>query len=128
VNAVAAIAPGTDLANWGWPGFLFTDDPTIPTFMPALGIDAKAPKSDIEALLKKISPITLVNATYPPTLIVHGDDDKFVPLQQSKAMDRALAKAGVEHKLEVIPGGHDVKTFAPGLMKALQWFQEKLLK
>ena len=44
-------------------------------------------------------------------------------------MDQALAKAGVEHKLEVIPGGgHDDKTFGPGLMKVLQWFKDKLLK
>jgi dipeptidyl aminopeptidase/acylaminoacyl peptidase len=129
VNAVAAIAPGTDLVNWGKPGFLFTDDPAIATFLPALGIDPKAPKSDIEAQLKQLSPITLVNPKFPPTLIVHGDADKLVPLQQSQAMDHAFAKAGVEHKLEIIPGGgHDVKTFGPGLMKALQWFKDKLLK
>jgi len=128
VNAVAAIAPGTDLVNWGKPGFLFTDDPAIATFMPALGIDPKAPKNDIEAQLKQLSPIILVNAKYPPTLIVHGDADKLVLLEQSQAMDQALAKAGVEHKLEVIPGGgHDPKTFGPGLMKALQWFKAKLL-
>lgn len=129
VNAVAAIAPGTDLVNWGKPGFLFTDDPQIIPFTPALGFDLKAPKDELKALLMKISPITLVSAKYPPTLIVHGDSDKLVPLQQSEVMDQALAKAGVEHKLEVIPGGgHDDKTFGPGLMKALQWFKERLLK
>lgn len=128
-NAVAAIAPGTDLVNWGKPGFLFTDDPAITPFMSALGIDPKAAKSDIETRLKQLSPITLVNAKYPPTLVVHGDSDKLVPLQQSQAMDQALAKLGVEHKLEVIPGGgHDEKTFGPGVMRALQWFKEKLLK
>ena len=115
------------MTNWGKPGFLFSDDPAIVPFLPALGIDPKAPKSDLEALLQKLSPITLVNAKYPPTLIVHGDGDKLDPLQQSQAMDQALAKAGVEHKLEVIPGGgHDEKTFGPGLMKALQWFKDKL--
>ena len=70
-----------------------------------------------------------MNLEAAPTLIVHGDSDNLVPLQQSQAMDQALARAGVEHKLDVIPGGgHDVKTFGPGLMKALQWFKEKLLK
>lgn len=129
VSAVAAIAPGTDLANWGKPGFLFSDDPAIVPFLSALGIDPKASKDDIKALLQKLSPITLVNPKYPQTLIVHGDADKLVPLQQSQDMDQALAKAGVEHKLEVIPGGgHDDKTFGPGLMKALQWFKERLLK
>lgn len=44
-------------------------------------------------------------------------------------MDQALAKAGVDHKLVVIPGGgHDDKTFAPGVLKALDWSKAKLLK
>lgn len=31
--------------------------------------------------------------------------------------------------LEVIPGGgYDDKTFGPGLMKAIQWFKDELLK
>ena len=128
VNAVAAIAPPTDLANWGKPGFVLIDDPQMAVFIPALGIDPKAPKNEIESLVQKLSPITYVNPKYPPTLIVHGDSDKIVPLQQAQAMDQALTKAGVDHNLEVIPGGgHDDKTFGPGLMKALQWFRDKLL-
>ncbi len=129
VNAVAAIAPPTDLANWGKPAFVFTDDPQLAMFVPALGFDPNAPRNDVEALAKQLSPITYVNAKYPPTLIIHGDSDKVVPLQQARAMDHALAEAGVEHRLEVIPGGgHDDKTFGPGLMKALEWFKAKLLK
>ncbi len=129
VNAVAAIAPPTDLANWGKPSFLLIDDPQMAVFAPALGIDPKAPKNDTEALVRKLSPIALVNPKYPPTLIVHGDGDKIVPLQQSQTMDQALAKAGVKHKLEVIPGGgHDDKTFGPALTKAVEWFKERLLE
>ena len=129
VRAVAAIAPPTDLSNWGKPAFLLTEEPQMAIFIPALGFDPKAPKSDIEALMRTLSPITAVTAKYPPTLIVHGDADAVVPLQQAKAMDETLAKAGAPHKLEVIPGGgHDEKTFGPGLMKALQWFKDKLLK
>jgi acetyl esterase/lipase len=129
VNAVAAISPPTDLANWGKPGFILTEEPRMAMFIPALGFDPKGPRSDMEAAAKKLSPITYVTDKYPPTLIVHGDDDKIVPLQQAQALDQALAKAGVPHKLEVIPGaGHDDKTFVPGVAKALQWFKDKLLK
>lgn len=129
VKAVAAIAPPTDLANWGKPAFVFTEDPVLATFVPALGLDPKAPKTDVETLVKLLSPITYVSAKFPPTLIVHGDDDKIVPLQQGQVMDQALAKAGVEHKLEVIKGGgHDANTVGPGLAKALEWFKAKLLK
>lgn len=129
VNAVAAIAPPTDLANWGKPTNVLTDAPQMAMFIPALGIDPKGPRSDIEALATKLSPITYVNPNYPPTLIVHGDDDKIVPLQQAQVMDQALTKAGVKHRFEVIPGGgHDDKTFRAGVTKALQWFKDVLLK
>lgn len=129
VNAVAAIAPPTDLVNWGKPGFMLTSEPQMAVFVPAFGLDPKGPSSNIEALFKQLSPITYVNPKYPPTLIVHGDADKIVPLQQAQEMDQALTKAGVDHRLDVIPGGgHDEKTFIPGVMKALQWFKDKLLK
>lgn len=129
VNAVAAISPPTDLADWGRPGLVFTDDPPYAMFIPALGVDPNASANEVEAVAKHLSPITYVNAKYPPTLIVHGDSDKVVPFQQAQAMDRALAAAGVEHKLDVIHGGgHDNTTFEPGLTKALEWFEAKLLK
>lgn len=129
VNAVAAIAPPTDLANWGKPGFILTDDPQMAVFDPALGIDPKAARSEIETLVKQLSPITLVNAKSPPTLLVHGDADQIVPIQQSQSLDQALTKAGVQHKLEVVAGaGHDDKTFKPGVSKALQWFKDTLLQ
>ena len=128
VQAVAAIAPPTDLANWGKPDFLFTNDPVLAMFVPAMGFDPNSLKDDMNALAKRLSPITLVNSKYPPTLIIHGDADKVVPLQQAQAMDSELAKAGAKHRLEVIlGGGHDDQTFAPGLTKALQWFKDKLL-
>lgn len=129
VAAVAAIAPPTDLDNWGKPNLLLTDIPQMAIFVPALGFDPNVPRSNTEALAKLLSPINLINPKFPPTLIVQGDDDKVVPLQQAQIMDQALAKAGIEHKLEIIPGGgHDEKTFVPGLAKAVQWFKDKLLK
>jgi acetyl esterase/lipase len=129
VNAVAAIAPLTDLANWGKPGFIFFEDPQLAMFAAAVGVDPKALRDDLVALVQKLSPITLVSPKYPPTLIVHGDGDKIVPFQQAQVMERALTKAGVEHELEVVPaGGHDEKTFRPGVMKAIQWFKAKLLE
>lgn len=129
VNAVAAICPPTDLANWGKPSFLLVDDPQMAMFVPVLGVDPKAPRKDSAARMHQCSPITLVNPKYPPTLIVHGDADPIVPIQQARAMDQALARAGVEHELAVIPGGgHDDTTFGPGLANSLRWFQKTLLK
>jgi len=129
VTAVAAISPPTDLADWGKPAFLLIDDPQMAIFIPAGGFDPKGPRNDMVALARQLSPITYVTPKFPPTLIVHGDDDKVVPLQQAQSMDQALAKAGVVHNLVVISGGgHDEKTFVPGVTKAVQWFNDKLLK
>jgi acetyl esterase/lipase len=52
-------------------------------------------------------PVRNVTRDYPPTLLLHGDQDTDVPYQQSVMMAEALAQAGVEHELITIPnGGH----------------------
>lgn len=129
VDAVAAIAPPTDLVNWGKSSAIVVENPLLEMFAPALEFDLKGSKAAMEEQAKKLSPITLVTAKFPPTLIVHGDDDKVVPLQQGETMDQALGKAGVEHKLEVVKGGgHDEKAFVPGIAMAIEWFRKQLLK
>ncbi|MBK7645306.1 MAG: alpha/beta hydrolase fold domain-containing protein [Planctomycetes bacterium] len=45
VNAVAAIAPPTDLANWGKPGFVLTDDPQWPSSFPRSASTPRAPEA-----------------------------------------------------------------------------------
>jgi acetyl esterase/lipase len=51
------------------------------------------------------SPITHVSASAPPMLLLHGDSDDLVPVQQSIAMEAALRKAGANARLVVVPGG-----------------------
>ena len=53
---------------------------------------------------RKASPLTYVSKDAAPFLIVHGDQDKLVPLGQSEALAAALKQAGVEVTLQVIPG------------------------
>ena len=56
------------------------------------------------------SPVTYVSADDPPFLILHGDKDPVVPLEQGQAMYDALIKAGVKAKLVIVKGGgHDLK-------------------
>jgi acetyl esterase/lipase len=50
-------------------------------------------------------PAQLVTATYPPTLLLHGDRDTDVPYEQSVLMASALAAAGVPHALITIANG-----------------------
>jgi len=60
-----------------------------------------------KAQAAKANPITYVSADDPPFLIMHGDQDKLVPYQQSEILRAALQKAGVPVKFEIIKGaGH----------------------
>jgi acetyl esterase/lipase len=52
-------------------------------------------------------PVHNVTADYPPTLLIHGDEDTDVPAQQSVQMAEALKRTGIEHELAMIPNrGH----------------------
>ena len=65
--------------------------------------------NDEETLTKarSASPVTYVRRDNPPFLIQHGDADKTVPLEQSRAFANVLKKAGVDVTLMVMPGaGH----------------------
>ena len=53
---------------------------------------------------KRASPVYQVNKGDPPMLIMHGTADTTVDPEQSKLLDAACAKAGVEHELVIIEG------------------------
>jgi dipeptidyl aminopeptidase/acylaminoacyl peptidase len=58
-------------------------------------------------LARLASPVTHVSPDDPPFLIVHGDRDRVVPLDQSVRLHQALTAAGVESTLYVVKGaGH----------------------
>src|SRR5208337_1382290 len=50
------------------------------------------------------SPLEQVSRDDSPTLLVHGSDDRWVPLEQSQRMAESLAQAGVPDRLVVVPG------------------------
>jgi acetyl esterase/lipase len=50
-------------------------------------------------------PVQNVTPSYPPTLLLHGDQDTDVPYAQSVQMAEALTRAGVPHELITIAGG-----------------------
>ena len=131
VQAVACFFPPTDFLNFGEPGkaIIHAQDHGK-AYRPAFDyrdLDKSEnlwlPVTD-DARLREIaiknSPITHVSADDPPTLIIHGDADNVVPLQQSRAILEKFQAAGVTSKLVVKPGaGHgwlsivrDIDTFA----------------
>ncbi|MFT4251376.1 MAG: S9 family peptidase [Caulobacter sp.] len=55
------------------------------------------------AKLVETSPITYAASYGPPVLLLHGDADDIVPLQQSRIMQEALSAAGRRTELKVYP-------------------------
>jgi acetyl esterase/lipase len=51
------------------------------------------------------NPIHYITKDDPPFLIMHGDKDPTVPLEQSQLLAEALQKAGVPVTFRVVPGG-----------------------
>jgi acetyl esterase/lipase len=63
------------------------------------------PPREKRKLVKQASPITFVSKEDPPFLIVHGDHDQTVPLQQSQLLAQLLKDAGVDVTLLVVKNG-----------------------
>jgi acetyl esterase/lipase len=78
----------------------------------------------------RASPVTYVSKKSPPFLIMHGDNDRTVPLAQSEAFEAALKKAGVDAKLVILPGaGHGGPAFASAeTMKMVKEFLDRHLQ
>jgi len=56
------------------------------------------------------SPVTYITSDDPPFLIIHGDKDGTVPVEQATILNERLAKAGVPSTLVIVKGaGHDLK-------------------
>jgi acetyl esterase/lipase len=56
-------------------------------------------------MYRSFMPIANITDGYPPTLLVHGDRDTDVPVEQSALVADELARHGVERRLIVIAGG-----------------------
>ncbi len=127
-DAIVAFAPPTDMANFGGPGRMPWNEDKYKVFLPAFPV-APDDAAGLAQSAKVLSPITYVTSAFPPTLLIHGDKDDLVPIQQSQVMDAALTKAGVEHKFVVVAGaGHDGGVILGGMAAMFDWFEKELGK
>ncbi len=63
--------------------------------------------------LASASPLTYLSPDDPPALILHGDIDQTVPVEQSQLLHERYQKAGLESELHVIEGaGHGGMVFS----------------
>jgi acetyl esterase/lipase len=140
VQAVACFFPATDLLNFGKPGkeMIHATDHQAP-FRAAFDyreLDKQSmlwvPITDAQRLreiTRQISPITFVTPDDPPTLIIHGDVDKLVSLQQSELIVDQFKRNGVEAKLVVKKGaGHGWPGLDKDLVQFSDWFDQHLKK
>lgn len=54
--------------------------------------------------LDEISPVRMVAKTDAPVLLIHGENDTVVPIEQSQLMERALRQAGKPVEFVTMPG------------------------
>lgn len=138
VQAVACLFPPTDFLNYGGDGkYAFGTDGLLAAFRPAIDVRELDPKTfrlerpaaqeEQLKLAASISPISLVTADDPPTLIVHGDADKLVPIQQAEAIVAKLKSVGVPAELLVRQGrGHDFAGIDKDVTAMMDWFDKYL--
>lgn len=131
VKACIAFFPPTDFLHWGKTEF----DPEKaegriagllgPLMYPG-GLRDQSREEMLEQL-QKISPALLVSSQMPPLLLIHGDADFVVPLQQSETMLEAMKKVGVPCELIVKKGGaHPWPTIHEEVRVAADWLDKQL--
>ncbi len=77
-----------------------------------------------------VSPILHVSSDDPPTLLIHGDADALVDINNSEMIHEAFVRSGVETDLVVIAGaGHGFRgeDAAQASDAMVAWFEEHLL-
>jgi acetyl esterase/lipase len=140
VQAVACLFPPTDFLNYGKKGnekIRPTDHG--PPFRAAfdykemdkesrMWVPIADPKR-LQEIARQVSPISHVTPDDPPTLIIHGDADQLVPLQQSERIVEEFKKTGVQANLVVKKGaGHGWLGIDKDLNQLVDWFDKYLKK
>ncbi|HUY33703.1 MAG TPA: sulfatase-like hydrolase/transferase [Pirellulales bacterium] len=138
VQAVACLYPPTDFLNYGEPGKIALGRGTLSDYRAPFDFNEFRPETkrferiDDEARVleigRSISPVSHVSADDPPTLIVHGDADKLVPIQQAELIIDKLNAAGVAAELAAVAGGdHGGPAFTERLPLLADWFDKYLM-
>jgi acetyl esterase/lipase len=139
VQAVACLYPPTDFLNYGDKGKnAFADGGVLAFLRAVVDVREMDPKTHrLERLsdekqvemLKKISPLTHAGADTAPTLIIHGDKDALVPIQQAEVFVAKVKDAGGTAELVVKKGGgHGWPGVEKDVATLADWFDKHLKK
>jgi len=126
VQCVACFYPPTDLLNLGTSTENPGDGGPPKSFKRGFGPRAQT-LSEWKSLGRELSPIYHVTANLPPILLIHGDADTLVPLDQSERFAERARAAGRPVRLEVRRGKrHGWPTMVFDLLRFADWFDEHL--
>ncbi len=129
VQAVGVFFPPTDFVEYRGSKLEDLDAASLERVKRFVSPAGVAPVSTSELIekLTQISPARLVTSKAPPFLIIHGDADPTVPLQQSEKLVAALKAAGVPCELIVKKGGgHPWPTIHEEVAVMADWFDKQL--
>jgi acetyl esterase/lipase len=123
VKAAAVFFPPTDFLDWdGKPA----DFKTLGDLLFLGGAQGHS-EQEIKDQAAQISPARRVKGTPIPFLLIHGDADPLVPLQQSQKMVAVLKAAGGSAELIVKKGGgHPWMTIPEEVKIMADWFDQYL--
>lgn len=141
VQAVACFFPPTDFLNYGKEGENALGRGVLKNFPAPFDFQELVqpkgvfgghyePVTDEEKVLeigRQISPITHVTADDAPTLIIHGDADELVPIQQAQIIVAKFEEVGVPAKLVVKEGAaHGWADLPKDIPTLADWFDKHL--
>lgn len=139
VQAVACFFPPTDFLNYGQPGEIALGTGVLKDFRAPFefkefdnGIRAFVTITDENKRLeigKAISPVYHVSSDDAPSLIIHGDADKLVPIQQAEIIIARFKEVNVPCELVVKPGAaHGWADIGKDVLTLADWFDKYLAK
>jgi acetyl esterase/lipase len=139
VQAVVAYFPNTDLLNYGQPGKMIYDHfreqglnkgsgTKFREWDESRGTFVDMSDGECRAVLRQTSPIAHVTEDDPPTLLIHGDSDQLVPIQQSQIFERQMKEVGAECTLITMKGQeHGWDAWLPNEKEqVIAWFDRHL--
>lgn len=126
VQCGACFFPPTDFLNYGQKGEDAVGVGVLKGFKAAFGPRSETPEGR-QQLGREISPIYFVHSNMPPVLIIHGDADRLVPIQQAESFVERCRELGVTARLEVREGKtHGWPDMARDMELFADWFDAHL--
>ena len=126
VQAVACFFPPTDFLNYGREGEDAVGVGTLKNYKAAFG-PTIATVEGRQRLGRAISPVNFVSEKTPPVLIIHGNADNLVPIQQAEVFLKKCEENGVLSKLVTRDGkGHGWKGIDQDMLVLADWFDVHL--